>query len=203
MSTASLLTFAMAYLAVVLLPGPGVAALVARVLARGPGGAPVFIAGFVAGALLWFTLAATGLAALAAAFAPVFVLLRYLGATYLAWLAWKLWQAPARPPSGTQPAPEQGWRLFLAGLAINLGNPKAILFFLALLPSVVDLRGLSVAGFFQLALLVVLIAGSVLGGYALAAARARRLFTAPRAMRLLNRGSSLVMAGAAATIATR
>ena len=84
MNASSLLVFAGAYCAVLIMPGPGVTALVARVLARGTQGAPAFIAGFVAGALTWFTLAATGMALLAALLAPVFVAVRFAGAAYLA-----------------------------------------------------------------------------------------------------------------------
>jgi threonine/homoserine/homoserine lactone efflux protein len=203
MDFANLLVFALAYLAVVALPGPGVTALVARVLARGTYGAPAYIAGFIAGALLWFTLAATGLAAIAATFATLFVVIRYLGAAYLLYLAWKLWTAPVRPATAVDSSPEGRGRLFLAGLAINLGNPKAVVFFLALLPTVVDLGALTPLGFAEMALLIVLIVAGVFAAYTIAAARARRLFTSPRALRIANRGSAVVMAGAAAAVATR
>lgn len=203
MDLSQLLVFAGTYLAVLILPGPGVTALVARVLGRGSDGTPAFIAGFIAGALLWLTIAATGLAMVAASFALLFVAIRYAGAAYLLYLAWKLWRAPARPLGETQPAAD-GWaRLFLTGLSINLGNPKVIVFFLALLPTVVDLGGLTPLGLAELALVVALCGATVLGSYALAAARARRLFTSARAARLVNRGSSAIMAGTAVTIVTR
>lgn len=203
MEPASLILFAAAYLTVLILPGPGVTALVARVLARGPQGAPAFIAGFAAGALIWFTVAATGLAAIAATFAPLFVAIRIAGAAYLLYLAWKLWTAPARAATAADAAPDGRGRLFLTGLAINLGNPKVIAFFLALLPTVVDLSTLTPAGFAELALLVTVIVAGVLGAYAVAAARARRLFASPRALRLMNRGGAVAMAGAAAAILAR
>jgi threonine/homoserine/homoserine lactone efflux protein len=203
MDHSRLLIFAAAYLAVLVLPGPGVTALVARVLGRGTDGAPAFIAGFVAGALAWFTIAATGLAVLASSFATVFVAIRYTGAAYLLYLAWKLWTAPPRPLDLSQVSREHRGRLFLTGVAINLGNPKVIVFFLALLPTVVDLATLTPLGFFELGLIVAVIASGVLTAYALAAARARRLFTSPRSIRLMNRGSGAVMAGAAVTIVAR
>jgi threonine/homoserine/homoserine lactone efflux protein len=203
MDSAHLLLFAAAYLAVLILPGPGVTALVARVLARGTHGAPAFIAGFVAGSLVWFTVAATGLAVLAATFATVFVAIRYAGAAYLLYLAWKLWRAPPRPMGDAAPTPEHRGRLFLTGLAINLGNPKVIVFFLVLLPTVVDLRALTPLGFAELVAIVIVIVSAVLGAYTIAAARARRLFTSPRAVRLANRGSATVMAGAAITMVAR
>ena len=203
MDHAHLLVFAAAYFAVLVLPGPGVTALIARVLARGLHGAPAFIGGFVVGALVWFAIAATGLAVLAATFASVFIAIRYAGAAYLLYLAWKLWTAPVRPLDAPQASPDGRWRLFLTGVAINLGNPKVIVFFLALLPTVVDLGALTPLGFAELALIVTAIASSVLTAYALAAARTRRLLTSARAVRLVNRGSGAIMAGAAVTIAMR
>ena len=198
-----LLVFAAAYFAALVLPGPGVTALVARVLARGTHGVPAFIAGFVAASLLWFTIAATGLAVLASTFATVFIAIRYAAAAYLLYLAWKLWNAVPRAFDATAAVPEDRGRLFLTGLAINLGNPKVIVFFLALLPTVVDLGNLTVLGFAELALIIVAVVSGVLTAYALAAARARRLLTSPRTVRLVNRGSGAIMAGAAVTIATR
>jgi threonine/homoserine/homoserine lactone efflux protein len=100
-------------------------------------------------------------------------------------------------------SPEGRGRLFLAGLAINLGNPKAIVFFLALVPTVVDLEALTPLGFVELAGIVAAVGATVLTAYTVAAARARRLFTSPRALRLVNRGSSVAMAGAAAAVAAR
>jgi threonine/homoserine/homoserine lactone efflux protein len=203
MDHSHLLVFAAAYLAALVLPGPGVTALVARVLARGTQGVPAFIAGCVIASLMWFIIAATGLALLAASFATVFVAVRYAGAAYLLYLAWKLWSAPVRPFKDEPVPPDHRGRLFLTGIAINLGNPKVIVFFLALLPTVVEVGTLSPLGFVELAAMIVVIASGVLTAYALAAARARRLFISPQAVRLLNRGSGVVMAGAAVTIATR
>lgn len=203
MDRSNLIVFAAAYAAVLVLPGPGVTALVARVLARGASGSPAFIAGFVAGALVWFTIAATGLAVVASSFAGLFVAIRYAGAAYLLYVAWRLWNAPIRPVDARDATPDERGRLFLTGLAINLGNPKVIAFFLALLPTVVDLAALTPFGFAELALIIVAIATTVLTAYALAAARARRVFTSPRAARLLNRGSGAVMAATAVTMATR
>lgn len=141
-----LLVFAAAYFAVLILPGPAVTALTARVLARGPRGSAAYILGLVVGALVWFTAAAVGLTALAAAYAGLFVAIRYAGAAWLLYLAYKLWTAPVRPlQAADMPSERRG--LFLAGLTLNLGNPKAMVFFLALLPSVVDLDTLTPLAF--------------------------------------------------------
>jgi len=204
MSIAGLLLFCAAYAVATASPGPGIAAVLARVLGRGLRGVPAFIAGFVVGDLVWFTVAATGLAVLAQTFAALFMAIKYAGAAYLLYLAWKLWTAPAQQTEVTaDPRADSAWRLFLGGLSVTLGNPKVIVFFLALLPTVIDLANLSVAGFVEIALLIVVILSCVLTAYALAAAGARRLFTSPRSIRVINRGTGTVMAGAAVAIAAR
>lgn len=203
MTVTGLLTFGAVYGAAVASPGPGVAAVMARVLAKGLRGAPAFIAGFLVGDLVWFALAATALHALAQTFAVLFIAVRYAGAAYLLYLAWKLWTAPAAASEFAAARSERPLRLFLGGLSLTLGNPKVIFFFLALLPMVVDLGALSLPGSLQIAAAMAVILSSVLGGYALLAAFGRRFITSPRAVRIVNRGSGAVMAGAAAAIATR
>jgi threonine/homoserine/homoserine lactone efflux protein len=204
MSIAGLLLFCAAYAVATASPGPGIAAVLARVLGRGLRGVPAFIAGFVVGDLVWFTVAATGLAVLAQTFAALFMAIKYAGAAYLLYLAWKLWTAPAQQTEvAADRRADSSWRLFLGGLSVTLGNPKVIVFFLALLPTVIDLAHLSVTGFVEIALLMVVILSLVLTAYALAAAGARRLFTSPRSIRVINRGTGTVMAGAAVAIAAR
>jgi threonine/homoserine/homoserine lactone efflux protein len=86
---------------------------------------------------------------------------------------------------------------------VTLGNPKVIVFYLALLPNLVDLASLGAIGFAELVGVTLGVLAFVFAGYVLLAARARRLFTSPRAMRLVNRSAGTVMAGAAVAVATR
>src|SRR6185436_11123947 len=92
---AGLLAFCAVYALAVATPGPGIAAIIARSLAHGFRGAPAFVAGFLIGDLVWFGIAATGLAALARTAATVFIAIKWAGVAYLLYLAWKLWTAPA------------------------------------------------------------------------------------------------------------
>jgi threonine/homoserine/homoserine lactone efflux protein len=204
MTLAGILTFCAVYALAVATPGPGIAAIIARSLAHGSKGAPAFIAGFVVGDLVWFTIAATGLAALAKTAATLFIVIKWAGVAYLLYLAWKLWRAPAervevRDDDGRQ----HGWRAFVASLMLTLANPKAILFFLALLPTVIDLASLNAIRFLEISLAIAIVLPLVLGTYVFLAARARQLFTTPSAVRRLNRSSGVAMAGAAVVVATR
>jgi threonine/homoserine/homoserine lactone efflux protein len=174
-------------------------------LARGSTGAPAFIAGFVVGDLLWFSAAALGLAALAQTAHAAFVLVKYAGALYLLYLAYRFWTAPAKPlaePDATT-LQKRPHALFLGSLTLTLGNPKPMLFFLALLPTVVPLESLSAFGHLEIAGAIALILPLTLGGYVLLATRARSWLRNARAIKLMNRGSGTLMAAAAVAVATR
>jgi threonine/homoserine/homoserine lactone efflux protein len=204
MSIHGLALFCLAYLLATATPGPGIGAIVARVIGRGTARIGFFIAGFVIADLIWFTFAATGMAVLAQTAHSVFVAIKYAGAAYLLWLAYRLWTAPAAAVAdGHAPAPQSGLRLFLAGLSLTLGNPKVMIFFLALLPTVIDLTNLTPPAFLEIAASMCVILTGVLCAYAAAARRARRLFRSPPAIRWLNRGTGTVMAGAAIAVASR
>jgi threonine/homoserine/homoserine lactone efflux protein len=167
-------------------------------------GSPAFIAGFLIGDLTWFTVAATGLAALAKTAYIAFVVVKYAGVAYLLYLSYRMWTSAAKPIESDEVHPSQKpSRLFLGSLALTLGNPKVMVFFLALLPTVVTLETLTVSGFFEIAAVISVALPAVLGGYAYAAARARRLLKSQRAIRAINRGSASAMAGAAIVVATQ
>ncbi|MFC4311437.1 LysE family translocator [Steroidobacter flavus] len=207
MSLYGLLVFSAVYLLAVASPGPGVAAVVARSLAKGTRGAPAFIAGFLVGDLIWFAFAATGLAALAQSAHTVFVVVKYAGAAYLLFLAYKLWTAPAKPVSDEGPDLEEKgqkpFQLFLGSLALTLANPKTMVFFLALLPTVVPLEKITLIGFAEMVVAIVFLLPLTLGAYVVLAARARRVFKSATAIRRINRGTGAAMACAAVAVATR
>jgi len=98
---------------------------------------------------------------------------------------------------------QHGWRAFVASLMLTLANPKAILFFLALLPTVIDLASMNAVRFLEISAAISIVLPAVLFTYVFLAARARTMFTTPTSVRRLNRGSGIAMAGAAVVVATR
>jgi threonine/homoserine/homoserine lactone efflux protein len=200
----ALLIFAAALAIAAGTPGPSIAALISRVLTNGLRDVLPFLAAMWLGEAVWLTLAVLGLAMLAQSFAAVFTVLRYLGAAYLLFLAWKMWRAPAELPEDAAPAGGQRpWRMFAAGLLVTLGNPKIMVFYMALLPTLVDLGRLGPLGWGELTLTMLLVLAVVDLCWALLATRARRLLRSRRAVRIANRTSASMMAGAAAAIAVR
>ena len=139
-------------------PGPAVVAIVARTLARGRSGSAAFIAGLAVGDVMWLAAAALGMAALAATLGSLFVLVRLAGAAYLLYMAYRLWTArPAAPDFAAPHEGVDGARLFGAGLAVSFGNPKTMAFYLALLPTLVDLNRLSLLGFLEMSAVILVV----------------------------------------------
>ncbi len=198
----SLGIFCLLYLLLSLTPGPGVTAIVSRVLAHGQKGMAGFILGFIAGDLVWFSLAAAGMATLAQTAHALMIVLKFLGAAYLLWMAFRMWTAPVRPISAQGEAKRRRpSHLFLASLTLTMGNPKVMMFFLALLPTVLDLPRITLADSLKVGGAICVILSLVFGSYSIAAMRVRDLFNNPRSLRWLNRGSGTAMAGAAVAVA--
>jgi len=201
MTVAALMGFALALVVAAGSPGPSIAALVARVLTSGFRDVLPFLAAMWIGEAIWLTLAVAGLAVVAQAFALLFVLIKFAGIAYLLWLAWTMWTADAEIAGDRMPAGQRPWRMFLTGMAITLGNPKIMVFYLAVVPSLLDLEHLTLAAWAELTITMLLVLVAIDVGWATAAARARRLFRNRRAVRAANRASATVMVGAAAAIA--
>jgi threonine/homoserine/homoserine lactone efflux protein len=201
MSYVGLLSFALVYFVAVMSPGPGVAATVARGLGAGTRNATGYIAGFVLGDLVWFTIAATGLAALAPRFETAFLLLKYAGCVYLLWMAWKIWTTPVQTTdvaAATQ-VPSQ-WSSFLATLTLTLGNPKVMVFFLSIMPLVVDVTAMTLATYLSMAGIIVVVITAAIAVVLQLATQARRVFRSPVALTRINRASAGLMAGVAVMV---
>jgi len=180
MELAALGLFAMALLVNAGSPGPSVAALVARVISHGFAGVMPFLMAMWIGETLWLVAAVFGLGYVAESFHTVFVVIKYLGVAYLLYLAWRMWTAPTDVRPGSMPEPGSPVRLFLTGMALTLGNPKIMMFYLALLPTIIDLTRVNALGLAELVAVTVAVMAFVDLAWAFAAARARRLLRSPR-----------------------
>jgi threonine/homoserine/homoserine lactone efflux protein len=201
MTVANLSVFALALLVAAGSPGPSIAALVARVLTHGFREVLPFLAAMWLGEALWLTCAVAGLAVIARTLGVVFTVIKFAGVAYLLYLAWKMWFAPTGVSEKELPKAQSRWRLFGAGLAVTLGNPKIMVFYLALLPTIVDLNSVGTAAWIELTAVTLFVLISVDFAWALLAVRARRLLTSRKAVQIANRTSATMMAGAAAMIA--
>jgi threonine/homoserine/homoserine lactone efflux protein len=203
MELSALLLFAAALFVNAGSPGPSIAALVARVISRGLGSVLPFLAAMWIGEALWLVAALLGLGVLAEMFHSAFLVTKYAGVAYLIWLAVKMWRAPVTMEEGTLPEEGDGLRMFLTGMALTIGNPKIMVFYIALLPSLIDLQNVTLLGGVELVATALVVMMTVDLAWAMAASWARGWLKSPRAMRLANRASATAMTGAAVAIATR
>ncbi len=191
-----------ALLVLFLVPGPVWAALIARALSGGFHAAWPLAAGVVVGDGLWPVLAVFGVTWLISLYGDFLVLLRYGGALMLAVMGLALLRRPGRAIDGdsrlTAPG---GWVGFSTGVLVILGNPKAILFYMGILPGFFDIRQINGWDIGAIALVSMLISFSGNLALALFLGRARRLISSPSALRRVNIGSGIALLAVGVLIA--
>ena len=203
MTVETLLAFTLAMVVLSLTPGPGSLTVIARALSGGFWSGLAAVVGLVLGDLLYLVLAVVGLSALATVMGELFLVVKILGAAYLVWLGIKSWRAPVDPGSVRPSADRRGlWRSFGLGVFATLGNVKVILFYVAFVPTFVEVAALSPWDVALFCAVVAAVLLPALGGYAFLAARAGRLFRSERALRRLNRVSGGLLVGAGVAVAT-
>ncbi len=187
------------YAIAIAVPGPGIVAIVARALGSGFRATIPAAIGTAVGDLILMSLSAFGLALVAQAMGGLFLIVKLLGAAYLVYLGYKYWTAPVADMDTVVPASaRQG---FLAQMSLTLGNPKAIAFFVALLPTVVDLGRLNVFGYLQLCAATFVLIPTITLSYAALASRVRGFLASRKARGRLNKGAAAIMVGAGAGVA--
>jgi threonine/homoserine/homoserine lactone efflux protein len=140
-ASTTLLVFALAAGALVVIPGPNHIYIVTRSIAQGRRVGLASAFGVETGTLVHITAAAVGLSALIASSAVAFNFVRYLGAAYLAFLGLRaLLSDGGQQPQDAAPRAGSTRRAYVDGILVNVLNPKVALFFLAFLPQFVDPR---------------------------------------------------------------
>lgn len=204
MTSAGFLTYALALGVAAAVPGPGVVALIARALSSGFKAAMAFAVGLVLGDLTFLSAAVFGLALIAETLGELFVVVRLCAGLYLAILAVRLWRSAGRTDRVEGGPADRPLASFVAGLTVTLANPKTIVFYLAVLPTLVDLRTITAGDYATLVGLTGSVLALVMTPYAALAARARDSLSEPAFRARVNRGAAAIMAGAAIwTIARR
>ena len=176
-------------------PGPAVLLIVSIALGRGFRPSLGAALGIVAANSLYFALSATGVAAALVASRELFLILKWVGAAYLVWLGLRM--VLSRNSTEHEASPLPVARTFVRGFVVQGANPKALVFFVALLPQFIDPSGSVPTQLLVLGGSSVLIELAALTFYALGAVRVRRV-AGKRVSGALQRvgGGLLVAAGA-------
>jgi len=193
MTFGSSVTLFGAMVVLALVPSISVLAVTTRSAASGFIHGVSATAGIVVGDVFFIILAIFGLSVLAEALGSLFILVKYLGGTYLIWLGITLWRS--RPKAVEEGGVTESSLLssFLAGLFITLGDQKAILFYLVFFPAFVDLSTLSYLDAGIIILIAIIAVGGVKLAYAFMADRARLLFKRSDAIKRINIAAGTIM----------
>lgn len=198
-----LLAFVVACVAITLTPGPDMAFFLGKAVTQSTLAGFVAFAGCTTGLAVHTVLVALGLAALLAASATAFLVLKVLGAAYLLWLALESLRkgnALSRPVAGA--APERLSRIYGKALTVNLLNPKIIVFFATFLPQFVTAGDPAASGkFLFLGLTMIVVSTPITVVMILAAGRVSSTLRGSRRLaRLIDWVFAAVMGGFAARL---
>ncbi|MFD8414244.1 MULTISPECIES: LysE family translocator [unclassified Streptomyces] len=196
-----------------LVPGPDMAIVTRRAVARGRADGLRTVAGITVGLLLWGVLTVAGLAGLLAASAEVYLAVKLAGAAYLCFLGIQSLRRPGAVPAPEGPGTEdagtedpgvraEGAGAWRTGLVSNALNPKIAVFYTGLLPALTPSGLRPAAGMALLVLVHLLLTVAWLGTYVYVLSRARRFFGRPRVSRALDRVTGVVLIGFGIRVAT-
>jgi threonine/homoserine/homoserine lactone efflux protein len=185
-------------------PGPANLFSVANGARRGDRAALVGVLGLNSATLVWFAAAALGLGALVAAFPLVFKALTIVGALYVAWLGLKsLWAAWRDGGEAAHGHIKLGRSAFSDGFLVQIANPKAVVFFTAVLPPFIDVHRPFIPQLIAFAIGVIVMDGISMTVYGLGGAALSARMAEPRFRRGFAIFVGCVLLFAAALIATR
>jgi threonine/homoserine/homoserine lactone efflux protein len=184
--------------ALCLTPGPAVLLVLSQALTRGAPKAVRSIGGILAANTVYFILSATGVGAILMASYDLFFAIKWLGAAYLVWLGVGAFLGRSKTLSirAGDATPVHGTRLFLNGFVLQMSNPKALVFFTALVPQFINPHTALWPQVAILALTSVAIEFFVQLFYAVLAGRAGHLAAQPRFARLTDRVAGTLLIGA-------
>ena len=203
MTVHTAIAFAIGMFFLALSPGPGLATIISRSLASGVLAGLAVTAGLVLADFFFMAVAMAGLTAIATAMGPLFQIVKYAGALYLVWLGYRSFRGSGKPLIVTPKGGRGLAKDIGLGFLVTLGNPKAILFYGALLPTFLDMTKIELSDFLVLAAIVVVISYLVYGSYIFLAERSRRLLSSSSASRFFNRLTGTILIGAGIAVAAR
>lgn len=185
----------------VLSPGPGVLMTLTNALHQGRRETLAGVLGIASGAAVVAALSATSVGIVLAASTTAYLILKLIGAAYLAYLGVRLWRAPGVSLTEGVAKPGTAGRRFVEGVTLQLTNPKAIFFFLSVFPQFIKPD----ASFVPQFTLLVITYGSIVVAihcvYAAFAQRAKRWLSSRTGRTLLQRVAGTVFIGFAIALA--
>ena len=160
--------------------------------------------GLQLGLILQIAIIAAGVGAILAASATAFQVIKWFGVAYLVYLAYKQWRALPMDMTDESSVRPIGKPLSLVfrGFLVNVSNPKALVFMLAVLPQFLNPHAPLLPQYVAITVTMITVDMLVMAGYTGLASRVLRLLRTPKQQKRLNRTFAGLFIGAATFLAT-
>jgi len=166
MAISSYVGFVFAFALVVATPGPGLAAILSRAVSSGIRAGFLVVCGLAIVDVLFLGIAAIGLSAIAEALGPLFRYGKYLAPIYLVYLGMRMiFGAASTQIFDSSEAKSSSWKEVYLGCIVTLGNPKAIMFYVALLPTLFNVSEISMTDYCIMCVLMTAVTFSIYALY--------------------------------------
>ena len=195
------LAFLLAATLISISPGAGAVNTMGHGMRYGVRNSLPSILGLQLGYGIQIVLVGVGLGALLASSNLAFSLVKWVGVAYLLWLGYSKWTQPPVCIGGAEQNREPGWTRFWQAAFVNLTNPKATIFLVALFPQFIDVQAPHGPQFGVMGSTLVLVDIAVMIGYATLASQLARWMKSPRHQRMQNRVFGAMFVGAATLMA--
>jgi threonine/homoserine/homoserine lactone efflux protein len=174
-------------------PGPGVMASMAKAIAEGFKASLYLIGGLVVGDMIFLLLALFGLSAIAKIMGNLFLLVRIIGGLYLMYLGVRIFRSSQAELNVGTKRDINGYQTFISGLLVTFGNPKPILFYASVLPTIINFNDVRTIDILIMMGLIALVSFSVLGTYCYIASLSNKINMSKGWQRRINQTAGMVM----------
>jgi threonine/homoserine/homoserine lactone efflux protein len=181
-------------------PGPGVFASMSKAVSDGFKSSLFFIGGLVIGDSIFLILAVIGMSAISEILGEMFFIIKIAGGIYLIFLGIRTFRKKDFKLSFKTGLKKNNLQTILSGLLITLGNPKPILFYASILPTIINFSKINLVDILIMILLIALVSFAVLGSYCYFACLSRKFFIKGKSQKKINKAAGAVMSATGAYI---
>lgn len=174
-------------------PGPGVFGSISKSISGGFASSLYFIGGLVLGDSIFLVLAILGLSAISMVMGELFFYIKIVGGLYLIYLGIKMFHSKGSSIEIKKETVKDNFKTFMGGFLVTMGNPKPILFYASVLPTILDINDIRFFDGAIMVIITVLITYIVIGTYCYLASLGRKVMQQKNLFGKVNKGAGVVM----------
>lgn len=196
MNTGILIAFIAGMLVLSASPGPGVLASVAKAVSDGFRESLFLIGGLASGDVIFLLLAVFGMSAVSQITGEMFFIIKIAGGIYLIFLGIKLFKGKSMVYESRKIKNKGRLNTYLSGFMVTMGNPKPILFYASVVPTIVNLKKVGAADTVIMAIVIISVSFLVIGTYCYLASYSRKYFMKNKFNKNINKLAGAIMCAA-------